>query len=136
MKTAGGYLLVLHTFDELESSSEQCVRLLQVAKEAAEWDLCKELARFLMALDQSGDMLRQAMQRIDIDVLPSQRKFGNSFDNNVRLKTPRPHEKAKRRSANGAVVGSRSPSSNGSRSPTSTTTISEEPSGSGDYFSP
>lgn len=66
LKTAGGYLLVLHTFDELESSSEQCVRLLQRAKDAADWDLCKELARFLMALDGSGDMLREALARTAI----------------------------------------------------------------------
>ena len=136
LKTAGGYLLVLHTFDELESSSEQCVRLLQMAMKAADWDLCKELARFLMALDQSGDMLRQAMQRLDIGVPFGQSKFKDTFDDNVRLKTPRPHKRPKGRSVNGAATGSRSPSSNGSRSPTSTTTISEEPPGSDDYFSP
>ena len=136
LKTAGGYLLVLHTFEELESSSEQCVRLLQRAKEAADWDLCKELARFLMALDGSGDTLRQALQRIDIRLPSGQSKVVNPVDDSVRLKTPRPYERPKRRSMNGRVIGSRSPSSNGSRSPTSTTTILEEPPGSDDYFSP
>ena len=136
LKTAGGYLLVLHTFNKLESSSEQCVRLLQMAKEAADWELCKELARFLMALDQSGNMLRQAMERLDIGILSGQGKPGHSSDDNVRLRTPRPHERAKKRSVNSAAIGSRSPSSNGSRSPTSTTSILEEPPGSDDYFSP
>ena len=59
-------MLVLHTFEETDSSSEQCVRLLQRAKEAGDWELCKELARFLMALDETGDSLRDAMQRINI----------------------------------------------------------------------
>ncbi|KAL8830879.1 MAG: hypothetical protein Q9170_005537 [Blastenia crenularia] len=68
LKTAGGYLLVLHTFQELETSSEQCIRLLQKAKEAGDWDLCKELARFLMALDASGDTLRDALSRMEIEI--------------------------------------------------------------------
>ncbi len=133
LKTAGGYLLVLHTFEELESSSEQCVRLLQSAKEAADWDLCKELARFLMALDESGNTLRQALKRIDIDIPSGQSKAANSADDNVRLKTPRPYERPKRRGINGSAIGSRSPSSNNSRSPTIS---EEEPHGSEDYFSP
>lgn len=66
LKTAGGYLLVLHTLEEAESGSEQCVRLLQKAKERGDWDLCKELARFLMALDESGEELRKAVQRMDL----------------------------------------------------------------------
>ena len=66
LKTAGGYLLVLHTFEENSSSSEQCVRLLQRAKEEGDWDLCKELARFLMALDESGATLRDAVQKMNL----------------------------------------------------------------------
>ena len=65
LKTAGGYLLVLHTFEELDSSSEHCVRLFLSAIEAEDWDLCQELARFLMALDESGTTLRHAMERIN-----------------------------------------------------------------------
>lgn len=66
LKTAGGYLLVLHTFEELSSSSHQLVRLLQRAKEEQDWDLCKELARFLMALDESGETLREALEMSEI----------------------------------------------------------------------
>lgn len=66
LKTAGGYLLVLHTLEESESGSEQCVRLLQKAKEAGDWDLCQELARFLMALDESGEELRLAVKKMNI----------------------------------------------------------------------
>ena len=83
LKTAGGYLLVLHTFEETETSSEQCVRLLQRAKEAGDWDLCKELARFLMALDESGDTLRLSLERMEIN--PSD----TVESGNVRLRTPK-----------------------------------------------
>jgi hypothetical protein len=62
LKTAGGYLLVLHTFDELATASEQSVRLLAKAMQEEQWDLCKELARFLAALDETGDTLREAME--------------------------------------------------------------------------
>ncbi|KAF2094668.1 RIC1-domain-containing protein [Rhizodiscina lignyota] len=66
LKTAGGYLLVLHTFEELSSSSEQLIRLLRRAKEEQDWELCKELARFLMALDPSGATLRDALEVVDL----------------------------------------------------------------------
>jgi hypothetical protein len=61
LKTAAGYLLVLHTLDELETDDKEAIRLLQRAKEEQDWDLCKELARFLMALDSSGEKLREAL---------------------------------------------------------------------------
>lgn len=46
LKTAGGYLLILHTFEALETASEQSVRLLSRAIREEDWELCKELARF------------------------------------------------------------------------------------------
>ncbi|KAK4238235.1 RIC1-domain-containing protein [Achaetomium macrosporum] len=64
LKTAGGYLLILHTFDELATASEQSVRLLSRAMHEEDWDLCKELARFLAALDETGDTLREAMDMV------------------------------------------------------------------------
>ena len=75
---------MLHTFEETETSSEQCVRLLQRAKEVGDWDLCKELARFLMALDESGDTLRLSLERMEL----SPRDTVES--GNMRLRTPRP----------------------------------------------
>ncbi|CAK7203956.1 WD40 repeat protein [Sporothrix eucalyptigena] len=61
LKTAGGYLLILHTFDELATASEQGVRLLRQAMHESDWELCKELARFLAAMDASGETLREAL---------------------------------------------------------------------------
>ena len=109
LKTAGGYLLVLHTFEEMETSSESCVRLLQKAKDAGDWDLCKELARFLMALDESGDTLRAALERMDLHPRDTE-------NDNVKLKTPRPNTAIKRYSTQGQPNGRPGPVSNGDKS--------------------
>ncbi|KAF7543305.1 hypothetical protein G7046_g10026 [Stylonectria norvegica] len=66
LKTAGGYLIVLHTLDELGSSTEQSVRLLSRAMREGDWELCKELARFLAAMDETGSTLREAMRMVDV----------------------------------------------------------------------
>lgn len=101
LKTAGGYLLVLHTLEEAGSTSsdaEQCVRLLQKAKESGDWDLCKELARFLMALDQSGNELRKAMQKIGFQPAHSAGESSATSESRnpspeltIRLKPPQPN---------------------------------------------
>lgn len=101
LKTAGGYLLVLHTLEDAgsaSSDSEQCVRLLQKAKESGDWELCKELARFLMALDESGNELRKALQKIGLQPAHSSgessatNESGNpSPEMTIRLKPPRPN---------------------------------------------
>jgi hypothetical protein len=78
LKTAGGYLLVLHTFEELSSSSEQLVRLLARAKEEGDWELCKELARFLTALDETGATLVEALQFVNLRS-PGHKRGNSSF---------------------------------------------------------
>lgn len=78
LKTAGGYLLVLHTFEELSSSSEQLIRLLRRAKDEGDWELCKELARFLTALDSSGETLREALELVELRS-PVENRVPNSF---------------------------------------------------------
>lgn len=84
LKTAGGYLLVCHTLDteseglvlERKSSSEraidsakeggQAMRLLKQARQEGDWELCRELARFLMALDREGRVLREALEVVGL----------------------------------------------------------------------
>ncbi|KAF3355573.1 RAB6A-GEF complex partner protein 1 like [Verticillium longisporum] len=68
LKTAGGYLIILHTLDELGSAPEQTVRLLSRAMREQDWDLCKELARFLAAMDETGDTLRDAMEQVNVSI--------------------------------------------------------------------
>ncbi|KAI4201975.1 MAG: hypothetical protein LQ350_002880 [Teloschistes chrysophthalmus] len=98
LKTAGGYLLVLHTFQDLDTSSEQCVRLLELAREEGDLDLCKELARFLMALDGTGDTLREALGRMDIKLVEGQAD-GDSGDG--QFTSPRMREKDEQQPLNG-----------------------------------
>jgi hypothetical protein len=88
LKTAGGYLLVLHTLDELGSSSQQLIRLLRRAKDEMDWELCKDLARFLMALDESGDTLRAALAEVDLAPQPSGAD-GAGDDNDLISRTSR-----------------------------------------------
>ena len=66
LKTASGYLLVLHTLSDIHTTSPQVISLLRAAKDAQDWELCKELARFLMALDESGATLQQALNLVDL----------------------------------------------------------------------
>jgi hypothetical protein len=83
LKTAGGYLLVLHTLEDeagSRSSSRQVVELLKRAKDEGEWELCKELARFLRALDEDGSTLQRALEDVGI---------GSPRKNGLALRTSR-----------------------------------------------
>lgn len=64
LKTAAGYLLVLHTFHQEADDFEmqECARLLRRAVQAQDWELCRELARFLVGIDQSGNTLKIALE--------------------------------------------------------------------------
>jgi hypothetical protein len=72
LKTAVGYLLVLQAFEDEEEQGhdgrieEYVVRLIALASQKGDWELCAELARFLIALDASGDMLKRAIARVGL----------------------------------------------------------------------
>ncbi|KAJ6004255.1 hypothetical protein N7522_005900 [Penicillium canescens] len=71
LKTAVGYLLVLQAFEDEEQGhdgriEEYVVRLIGLASQKGDWELCAELARFLIALDSSGEMLRRAITRVGL----------------------------------------------------------------------
>ncbi|GAA5895098.1 Ric1p [Sporobolomyces salmoneus] len=61
LKVAASYLLVLHNLEPVEQSSKDTVRLLTTAMEAEDWNLCRELLRFLYSLDRTGLILRAAL---------------------------------------------------------------------------
>lgn len=66
-----GYLLVLQAFEDEEDGpggqiEDYVVRLIALASQKADWELCGELARFLIALDASGEMLRRAISRVGL----------------------------------------------------------------------
>lgn len=79
LKTAGGYLIILHTLAELGSTTEQAVRVLTRAMREGDWELCKELARFLAAVDETGEMLQQAMREANLELkqIPASDSIGS-----------------------------------------------------------
>lgn len=117
LKTAGGYLLILHTFEELSSSSEQLVRLLSRAKEEEDWDLCKELARFLTALDESGATLTEALAMVNLRSPRDEQETRSFMFEGSRLKIPQLNTPT--RNGNGKVGSDDERSSSGTRSPVS-----------------
>lgn len=66
LKTAGSYLLILHAFDEGSFNTQQIATLLTRAKDAGDWELCKELARFLVGIDESGGLLRKVFVSVGL----------------------------------------------------------------------
>lgn len=128
LKTAGGYLLILHTFEELSSSSEQLVRLLSRAKDEGDWELCKELARFLTALDETGVTLMEALELVNLRSPQEERENSSFMFEGSRLKVPRPIRNASERISDDSNSDRGERSSSGSRSPLS-------PGDTGDYFS-
>lgn len=71
LKTAVGYLLVLQAFEDEDQHhdgriEDYVVRLIGLASQRGDWELCGELARFLIALDSSGEMLQRAIGRVGL----------------------------------------------------------------------
>ncbi|KAF4623557.1 hypothetical protein D9613_002057 [Agrocybe pediades] len=69
LKTAGSYLLVLHNLEQLDENSTEAIRLLTRAVEGKDWQLCRELLRFLHSIDDSGHALRNALSQVDLGTL-------------------------------------------------------------------
>lgn len=111
LKTAGGYLLVLHTFDELATASEQSVRLLSRAMREEDWELCKELARFLAALDETGDTLREALRMANVRIATGNNQGENGVGGSLVARLEVPQLKAA-----GATNGSSGSAASGSAS--------------------
>lgn len=88
LKTAGGYLLILHTLEQLSSSSKDMVRLFARAVQEGDWDLCKELARFLTALDNSGKTLREALELVELRTPNDEGGRSFMFEGALVVKTP------------------------------------------------
>lgn len=68
LKTAGSYLLILHAFDEGSFNTQQIATLLSRAKSEGDWELCKELARFLVGIDESGGLLKEVITSVGLQM--------------------------------------------------------------------
>jgi RAB6A-GEF complex partner protein 1 len=65
-------LLVLHNLEQLDDDGEDGVRLLRSAIEGKDWQLCRELLRFLHSVDDSGAALRNALAKTNLVEIPSE----------------------------------------------------------------
>ena len=66
LKTASSYLLVLHNLEQLGEDNDDAVRLLKSAVEGKDWQLCRELLRFLHSIDDTGAALRSALSKTSV----------------------------------------------------------------------
>ncbi|KAF8167806.1 RIC1-domain-containing protein [Crassisporium funariophilum] len=69
LKTAGSYLLVLHNLEQLDENSTEAIRLLKKAVDGKDWQLCRELLRFLHSIDDTGEALRHALSQANLNNL-------------------------------------------------------------------
>lgn len=69
LKTAGSYLLVLHNLEQLDENNHDAVRVLKAAVEQKEWQLCRQLLRFLHSMDETGTALRNALSQVDLSLM-------------------------------------------------------------------
>lgn len=90
LKTASGYLIVLQTLEEEGDDTtpspgseqrlqEQVVRLMRLAKAKNDFELCSELARFMIAVDPRGDALRQVVKQAGFSNGKSSQAQGNMY---------------------------------------------------------
>ncbi|ORY97505.1 RIC1-domain-containing protein [Syncephalastrum racemosum] len=64
LRTATSYLIILQTMQPLAVGGKDTIRLLQRAMDMDDYELCKELVRFLSSIDNSGKTLEEALQVI------------------------------------------------------------------------
>ena len=65
LKTAASYLLVLHNLEQLEDN-KGAITLIKRAIKDEDWQLCRELLRFLHSIDNSGSALCEALGEVDL----------------------------------------------------------------------
>jgi len=66
LKTAGSYLLVLHNLEQLDESHSHAARLLSNAVATCDWQLCRELMRFLHSIDETGVALNRVLSQTNL----------------------------------------------------------------------
>jgi hypothetical protein len=57
---------VLHNLEQLDEKHNDVVRLLESAIAAKDWQLCRELLRFLRSVDDTGTALRDALEQVNL----------------------------------------------------------------------
>lgn len=71
LQTAAGYLLVLHAFEQEAFQVHDFARLLRRGSAVQDWDLCRELARFLVGIDSTGQTMSAALAEAGLQSAPN-----------------------------------------------------------------
>ncbi|ORZ10211.1 RIC1-domain-containing protein [Absidia repens] len=64
LRTATSYLIILQTMQPLTTGGKDTIRLLQKAMDVDDYELCKELVRFLSSIDHTGRTLHEALSAL------------------------------------------------------------------------
>jgi RAB6A-GEF complex partner protein 1 len=108
LKTASGLLIILQGLEENDGDSDgsnekrsefelekQVVRLMKVAREKGDFELCSELARFMMGVDPRGDALRRVI--VSVGFKQKSTHLDPSDRAGLALRVPSPDVKGKKR---------------------------------------
>jgi RAB6A-GEF complex partner protein 1 len=103
LKTATGCLIVLQSFgedhgegtDREEDVENYVTRLMTLAREKFDWELCSELAQFLMALDPMGDALKRVVEAVGFHQLESWKVHTPAKATGLGLRIPEQEETVK-----------------------------------------
>ncbi|KAJ8656341.1 hypothetical protein O0I10_007906 [Lichtheimia ornata] len=83
LRTATSYLIILQTMQPLAVGGKDTIRLLQKAMDVEDYELCKELVRFLSSIDNSGKTVQEALQVIKARMDPDNPLSPNTEDAQV-----------------------------------------------------
>ncbi|OAD78538.1 hypothetical protein PHYBLDRAFT_163644 [Phycomyces blakesleeanus NRRL 1555(-)] len=78
LRTATSYLIILQTMQPLAVGGKDTIRLLQKAIDVDDYELCKELVRFLSSIDNTGKTLQEALHVIKAHMNPEHTSSPNS----------------------------------------------------------
>ncbi|KIW85630.1 hypothetical protein Z517_01022 [Fonsecaea pedrosoi CBS 271.37] len=102
LKTAGGYLIVLQGLEEGNDESESydarkfegyVIRLMTLARQKGDFELCAELARFMMGIDPRGDALRRVIVGVGFRDKPALLEPHRTVSSTGALQIPRSRSK-------------------------------------------
>ena len=133
LKTASSYLIVLQGLEETDDDSDNydarkfegyVIRLMKLARQKGDFELCAELARFMMGIDPRGEALRRVIVGVGFRDKPSHLEPSRTVSQGraqtlQTLQIPQKSGKAREESPGGSITSS----------------MSRSPIGGGDYFS-
>lgn len=83
LHTATSYLIILQTMQPLAVAGKDTMRLLHKALDENNYELCKELVRFLSSIDNTGNTLHEALQMIKTRIETNDPMSPNAHDSQM-----------------------------------------------------